>query len=189
MNDVVTPKSRPHKAPPKKEGLARLQHAPSEAQRLGMAILEVLAGGCTPTEAATRLGLSLPRYYQLEARAVEGLVCACQPKPTGKQPSPDTRLAALEKQLRQVQRECARQQALVRATQRSAGVSLPAKPTPTKPPAKPDRTGRKRRRPTVRALKAVAILQNQLAGEVAAAIQPDVSPSCSAVVPTADVEV
>ena len=98
-----------------------------------MVILEVLAGGCTPTEAATRLGLSLPRYYQLEARAVEGLVCACQPKPLGKQPSPDTRLAALEKQLRQVQRECARQQALVRATQRSASLSLPAKPTATKP--------------------------------------------------------
>jgi hypothetical protein len=189
MNDVVTPKSRGPKAPPKKESLARLQHAPSEAQRLGIVILEVLAGGCTPAEAATRLSISLPRYYQLEARAVEGLVRACQPLPLGKQPSPDTRLAALEKQLRQVQRECARQQALVRTTQRSAGVSLPVKPTPVKPPAKPDRTGRKKRRPTVRALKAVAILQNQLAAEVAAAIQPDVSAQPSAAAPTPRVEV
>ena len=189
MNDVVTPKSRGHKTPPKKEGLARLQHAPSEAQCLGMVILEVLAGGCTPTEAATRLGLSLPRYYQLEARAVEGLVCACQPKPLGKQPSPDTRLAALEKQLRQVQRECAREQApCAHAAQRRA---CPCRPSRRPPSRRLSRIARdaKNDGPRCRALKAVAILQNQLAGEAAAAIQPDVSPSCSAVAPTADVEV
>jgi hypothetical protein len=189
MNDAATVKSRGPKTPPKKGGFTRLQRAPSEAQRYGMVILEVLAGACTPAEAATRLGISVPRYYQLEARAVEGLVCACQPKPIGKQPSPDTRLAALEKQLRQAQRECARQQALVRTTQRSASLSLPPPPAAAKPAAKPPRGTRRQRRPTVRALKAVTMLQHQLAEETTATLQPDVSAPIAAGAAAPSVEV
>ena len=54
---------------------------PSEAQRLAATILEVLAGVSTPTQAAETLSISLPRYYQLEARALEGLVAALTPVP------------------------------------------------------------------------------------------------------------
>jgi hypothetical protein len=46
-------------------------------------ILEVLAGMRTPTEAATVVGLSVPRYYLWEQRALEGLVRACEPRPKG----------------------------------------------------------------------------------------------------------
>src|SRR5438270_790739 len=42
-----------------------------EAQRAAALILEVLAGGRTPTQAAEALSVSLPRYYQLETRAVD----------------------------------------------------------------------------------------------------------------------
>ena len=52
---------------------------PSEAQRLAAAILEVLAGVRSPPAASELLGISLPRYYQLEARALEGLVAALGP--------------------------------------------------------------------------------------------------------------
>ena len=38
-----------------------------EAKRMATAILEVLAGARAPTEAATALSLSVPRYYQVEA--------------------------------------------------------------------------------------------------------------------------
>src|SRR5260370_40572180 len=47
--------------------------ASTEAKRLAAAILEVLAGARTPTEAAQVLALSLPRYYLLEARALHGI--------------------------------------------------------------------------------------------------------------------
>lgn len=143
----------------------RLQGGTGEANRTAVAILEVLAGLRTPAEAAQALRVSLPRYYVLETRALEGLVAACEPKPLGKQPSPATRLAALEKELQQARRECARQQALVRVAQRSVGLpaltARPEKQTAEKQTAKRDRAGRKRRprRPTVRALRAAKSLR------------------------------
>src|SRR4051794_22583 len=60
-----------------KDSSAFAQASP-EARRVAAAILEVLAGVQTPGEAATGLGISLPRYYQLEMRAVAGLVVACE---------------------------------------------------------------------------------------------------------------
>jgi len=132
---------------------------PSEAQRLAAAILEVLAGVRSPTAAAELLAISLPRYYQLEARALEGLVAALAPRPLGKQPSLEKRLLQLEKELAAARRACARQEALVRLTQRSLGLAALAKP----PAAAPTKDGKRRqpRRPTVRALKAAQTLRAQ----------------------------
>ena len=59
----------------------RLRSAPPEARALAAAILDVLAGGRTPQQAADSLKVSLPRYYALEARALDGLVKACAPRP------------------------------------------------------------------------------------------------------------
>jgi hypothetical protein len=138
----------------------RLCGGTSEANRTVVAILEVLAGLRTPAEAAQALRISLPRYYALETRAVEGMVSACEPKPLGKQPSADKRIAVLEKELRQARHECARQQALVRAAQRTVGLSRPAA-HPGKQKADPERASpsRRRRRPTVRALRAAKTLR------------------------------
>jgi hypothetical protein len=124
---------------------------------MAVAILEVLAGLRTPAEAAQSLQISVPRYYVLETRALEGLVAACEPKPLGKQPTPETRIAALEKELQQARHECARQQALVRAAQRTVGLTLPAT-RPGKQKAEPAKKGRQRR-PTVRALRAAKTLR------------------------------
>jgi hypothetical protein len=129
---------------------------PSEAQRLAATILEVLAGVYTPTKAAEALSISLPRYYQLEARALEGLVAALAPRPMGKQPSLENRVKLLEKELAAAHRQCARQEALVRVTQRTLGLSI-AVPAKSASPAR-DANGRKKRRPTVRALKAARAL-------------------------------
>ena len=155
----------------------RLQGGTSDANRTAVAILEVLAGLHTPAEAARALRVSLPRYYVLETRALEGLVAACEPKPLGKQTSPATRLATLEKELQQARRECARHQALVRVAQRSVGLPVSAA-RPEKQTAKPDRAGRKRRprRPTVRALRAAKTLRENSPGPPAAeGLQPSVA--------------
>ena len=114
------------------------------------------------------LSVSLPRYYQLEARALEGLVTALGPRPKGKQQSLENRIKLLEKQLEAAHRQCARQQALVRVTQRTLGLTLATRPKSTMPEHGPN--GRKKRRPTVRALKAARTLQSQAAAQ-------DVSPN------------
>jgi hypothetical protein len=121
-------------------------------------VLEVLAGMRTPPEAASVLNVALPRYYQLEVRALEGLVAALEPRRKVRQPSPERRIAHLEKALAESHRDCARQQALVRIAQRSLGIK-PTAVTEGKPLGK-DKRGRRKRRPTVRALKAAAALAN-----------------------------
>ena len=82
---------------------------------------------------------------------------ALEPRSLGKQPSLEGRVARLQKELEQARRESARQQALVRVAQRSLGLKPPA--APNGPTPMKDRTGRRKRRPTVRALKAAAVLR------------------------------
>jgi hypothetical protein len=150
-----------------------IQGGSREANRIAVAILEVLAGVRSPAEAADALEVSLPRYYLLETRALGGMVAACEPKPQGKQPSPQTRIVALEKELQQARRECARQQALVRVAQRSVGLSAAETPK-GKASSQPDRRGRKKRRPAVRALKAADTLRSHLASINVSAVEPSI---------------
>ena len=76
-----------------------------DARRLAAAILEVLAGARTPTEAAQALGLSLPRYYQLESRALRGLVATCEPRPKGRQRSVESEVAGLKREIERWRRD------------------------------------------------------------------------------------
>jgi hypothetical protein len=140
----------------KPAALSPVASGPSrEARRLAAVILEVLGGGRTPTQAAEALGLSLIRYYQLETRALQGLVSACEPKPRGRVVSPQTQLTALRKEQERLRRELARQQALVRLSQRAVGLSPPSAPSSSKGAGK----GKKSRRPMARALKVARQLQ------------------------------
>lgn len=125
----------------------------SDARRLAAAIVEVLAGARTPAEAAAALGLSLPRYYQLEAQGLRGLLLGCEPRPIGRQATAETALKALRQENQRLQREAARHQALARAAQRSLG--LP--PPPARHAAKAGKKTRKRR--VARALSVARRLQ------------------------------
>jgi hypothetical protein len=134
--------------------------------------LEVLAGVRRPSEAAQALGTSLPRYYQLERRALNGLLSACEPTPRGPRVDLARQLAALERENRRLQRECDRQQALVRMAERSLGLSPPR---PAQAPAKgreePGQEGRKhrrKRRASVRALQVAQGLRSDESTENAA---------------------
>ena len=114
--------------------------------------------------AAQALGLSLPRYYQLEAAALRCLVEACEPQPRGRARSAEVELVRLQRELQRLQRELARQQGLVRLTQRAVGL-----PPPAPPPASKAK-GRKPRRPVARALRAAARLQEPQADGAADAL-------------------
>src|SRR5215472_9831938 len=109
-----------------------LPEANKDAKRLAAVILEVWAGMRTPLQAADALGVSLPRYYQIEANGLSGLVAACTPKPKGRQANPAREATALRRDNERLRRELGRQQALVRLTQRGLGVA----PPPAKPATK-----------------------------------------------------
>jgi hypothetical protein len=121
-----------------------------EAQRLAAAILEVLAGARTPQQAAEAVSVSLPRYYQLETRAMIGLVAACEPRVKGRQRTAQSEAAAAKKENDRLRQELTRQQTLVRLAQRTVGLS-PAVAT----------KGKRKRKPVVRALAAAARLREE----------------------------
>lgn len=159
MNATAKPQrraKRPGTAPTPRGGVSE------QARRQAAAILEVLAGVRRPSEAAQVLGTSLPRYYQLEQRALTGLVSACEPAPRGPRHDHARELAKLEREKQRLQRECDRHQALVRVAQRSLGLTPPAaKPSGKLPAGTADGAAGKRRRsrrPAVRALKAARAL-------------------------------
>jgi len=145
----------------------------AEARRQAAALLEVLAGVRTPSEVAQQLAISLTRYYIIESRALQALVAACEPRPRGKVRTPASELAAVRRECEQLRRQVARQQALLRVTERTMGLAA----APAACAAKADHKSPKKRRqrkPKARALQAAAVLQEVV--EPVAAADPGGSP-------------
>lgn len=164
MSATVTQKKEP-KPPRKPRGTAtaeRTADASPGARRGAAAMLEVWAGVRTPQQAASALGLSLPRYYQIEQRAVTAVVASCEPQPRGPGPNYECRIRGLERQLATSRRDAARLQALLRTSQRTLGLA----PAPAPAPAAPGKGGKRRaKKPTARALKFAKVLTANSAGE------------------------
>lgn len=125
----------------------------TEAKRISSAILEVLAGARSPVDAAGALGISLPRYYALEARALEGFLGALRPRARGRRPTPEREKEVLRLEVERLEREGGRLRALLRAAERTVGLK------PPEPQKKEPGKKRRRRRPTARALKAVEAIR------------------------------
>ena len=144
------------KKPPVRRSLKTL--AGSEGARKSAAVvLEVLAGLRSTSEGCEALGIGAMRYYVLETRALQGLVAALEPRPRGKRVRPEDRVREIERENSRLGRELARTKALVRIAERTIGI----------PPAggKISSQGKnRRRRPTERARRAVAILRAPVEG-------------------------
>ena len=125
----------------------------TEAKRISSAILEVLAGARSPVDAAGALGITLPRYYALEARALEGFLGALRPRARGRRRTPEREQEVLRLEVERLEREGGRLRALLRAAERTVGLK-PPEPRKKEPGKK-----RRRRRPTARALKAVEAIR------------------------------
>jgi len=130
------------------------RHPTSEASRKAAAgILQVLAGLRTPVEVGTALGVSVNRYYQLEQRALEGMLQALEPRPRGPRAKPGAALERLEREKTRLERELTRHQALLRTTQRALGMAAP-------PAAVKEKPGKGRsKRPRVRAKAVLQALE------------------------------
>jgi len=169
MSDSTTPNAVVKRA---RNTVPIAPEASKDAKRLAAVVLEVLAGLRTPPQAATAIGLSQAGYYQLEARALRGLLEACVPKPKGRQPNPGGDLAQLQRQNERLQRDLIRQQSLVRVTQRSIGLS----PPPAAPLKSAAGKKKRKRKPVVRALSLAKRLKQE-AAEPATATAGESSPA------------
>jgi predicted secreted protein len=168
----------------------------AQAQRLALAVLEVLGGLQKPSEVAKSLGLSLNRYYQVEIRAVRGLLRACEPvvaigrPPTATLAQAEKQAARLAAENRDLKQEVSRAMALVRAARRTIGLVVPAAVTPvttnskggksrkaggtTTKDGEPPPVQRRRSKPRVRALHTVVRLRAN-----AAAVDAPISTAAS----------
>jgi len=166
------PDSERAKKPNRKSLSTVKQGSSPEARKLAATILEVLGGVRTTGGAAEALGCTLPRYYHLEARALEGFVAACEPLHPGRQPDPERDVKSLERKCARLERELGRQQALVRAAHRMVGLQPQ--------PAAKKVAGKRPRRPTTRALVVAEALKEPSVPEAPKAPPTANSPSsCS----------
>lgn len=134
-----------------------------ESKKQAAAILEVLSGTTTTVDASRALGITLARYYQLESRALQGVLTALEPRKRGKRTDPTHELGRLRRDNDRFQRDVTRLQALLRASQRAIGLTTP------KGPDKSKLGGKRQRRPTARALRAVEALRTGQGTEAPAA--------------------
>ena len=162
-----------------------------DTNRRAAAVLEVLAGMRTPSEAAKALGLSVNYYYVLERKALAGLLAACQPQPKGPPgPSNEQQLARVQQELDKCRQECMRQAALVRATERAIGLSA-VSPSSKRGNGKPEdgKKRKRRRRPAVRAMLAAETLrQNSSLEDGSAGVEPSIDERNSSTGVTLDKE-
>ena len=129
---------------------ASIQASP-QARKTACVILEVLSGVRSTTEASEVLSVSLPRYYVLETRGIEGLVKALEPKEKGRRShSPQSRLDAMTHERDRLQTELGRMRSLVRLAQRTVGIPVKKKK---------GKEGKKRLRRTNRTRKVLALLK------------------------------
>jgi hypothetical protein len=80
-SSAVAPQTKRKRAPIKDTG------GSPEARRIAAVILEKWTRVRALPATASALGMSLPRYYQLEQRAVGALVAACEPRLRGSGPN------------------------------------------------------------------------------------------------------
>lgn len=151
---------------PKKRAKTRSAiNGSSEALKRATAVLEVLGGLVTPTEAAGALGIGVPRYYMLETQALDGLVKACEPRGRGPGQSQAKVIREQTEQIQRLENEVRRLQALVRISNRAlgvAGLQAPASSSAGRTKgSKKTKTGRARRRPVTRALGMSKLLKEK----------------------------
>jgi len=173
MNDIESrPPAVPDSDPREGQTSPDLAAPDLVMRRRAAAVLEVLGGARSPSEAAEILDISLPRYYLLEARALEGLIAACEPRPRGRDAGTEGKtFHALKRENDRLRQDLCRTQALARAVQRAAGMPAGEETPPT------DGRVRRRRRASARALRAA----RQLTAAAADPPEPSLSASPLAV--------
>jgi hypothetical protein len=154
VNVSTVPKNKKPARTKLLEGQLDLAQVAPESRKHAACVLEVLAGLRTPEQAAEALGVSLPTYYNLESRALRGLIHGCTPTPPGRTMVLLRQVRGLELQCAALEKQVGRYQALLRNAQRSVGLLPPPIDVKGKTSG-----GRRKHRPVVRALRTIEVLQ------------------------------
>jgi hypothetical protein len=97
------------------------------ARRQAALLLEAWSGVRSTQSASDAMGVALPRFYQLEARALQLIVSAMEPRPRGRQRTAASEVEKLQAEVQRLRREVGRFQTLYRTAQRALGIAF-AKP-------------------------------------------------------------
>lgn len=157
MNSTPLAKSPKPKRTKLLEGELALTQVTAESRKQAACVLEVLAGLRTPEQAALALGFTLQTYYNVETRALRGLIHGCTPTPPGRTMGLLQQVRGLETRCAGLAKQVGRYQALLRSAQRSVGLMAVAQQPPGKT-LKGKTTGKRKRRPVVRALRSIELL-------------------------------
>lgn len=138
------------------EGGPTMRSGSPEARKQAALVLEVLGGARTIYEASEAMGISTNRYYQIERRALDGLIAALEPRKRGRMAGGENHVARLESEKRRLALEVGRLQALLRVAHRALAISPPAKPEESKLRGK---DGKARRKSKARGKRVVLALR------------------------------
>jgi hypothetical protein len=94
------------------------------------------------------MGVAVTRFYQLEARGLQVLVSAMEPRPRGRQCTPESEITKLKAEILRLRRDVERFQSLYRTAQRALGLVV-AKPEEKQDT--PSSGGKRKRGPRKRA--------------------------------------
>jgi hypothetical protein len=114
------------------------------ARRQAALLLEVWSGVRTTQAASDAMGVAVTRFYQLEARALQMMVSAMEPRPRGRQRTTESELGKLKAEKQRLVRDVERFQSLYRTAQRSLGVAVAKVP---EQPENPGPGGKRKRGP------------------------------------------
>ena len=98
------------------------------ARRLAALMMEAWSGVRSTQAACEAMGISVTRFYQLEARALQEVVSALEPRPRGRRITAASELGKSKLENQRLRRDLERVQSLYRTAQRTLGVVV-AKPT------------------------------------------------------------
>jgi hypothetical protein len=105
------------------------------ARRQAALMMEVWSGVRTTQAASDAMGVAVTRFYQLEARALQMIVSAMEPRPRGRQRTTESELAKLKAEKQRLGRDLERFQSLYRTAQRALGVAVARPPEKAENPA------------------------------------------------------
>lgn len=103
---------------------ARAVRGSDAARRMAALLLEAWSGVRTTQAASEAMGVALARFYQLEARALQLVVSAMEPRPRGRQRTAESEIGRLKADKQRLLRDVGRFQALYRTAQRALGVTM-----------------------------------------------------------------
>jgi len=114
---------------------ARAVRGSDAARRCAALLLEAWSGVRTTQAASEAMGVAVTRFYQLEARALQMIVAAMEPRPKGRQRTAESEVGRLKVEKQRLSRDVERYQSLYRTAQRNLGVAVVRPPEKTENPA------------------------------------------------------